>query len=158
MHDVPRQPSGPCAATALPYTLNPGTALHASRFSAQFNPNLYNEGKVCLSLLGTWQVGKVCLSLLGSWWGARAWKRSGLAAVVLEPPRLVCVFAWAPFEPCPNITLCLLWSLLACACTPRLNLTLRLLWSLLWSLRRAGEASRGPPTSPPCCKCSSPSR
>jgi hypothetical protein len=24
----------------------------------QFNPNLYNEGKVCLSLLGTWQGGR----------------------------------------------------------------------------------------------------
>ena len=152
MHDVPCQ---------LPGRVLPLRSVHkerAYRFSVQFNPNLYNEGKVCLSLLGTWQVGKVCLSLLGSWWGARAWKRSGLAAVVLEPPRLVCVFAWAPFEPRPNITLCPLWSLLACACTPRLNLMLRLLWSLLWSLRRAGAASRGPPTSPPCCKCSSPSR
>jgi hypothetical protein len=24
----------------------------------QFNPNLYQEGKVCLSLLGTWQGGR----------------------------------------------------------------------------------------------------
>lgn len=26
--------------------------------SVRFNPNLYNDGKVCLSLLGTWQAGK----------------------------------------------------------------------------------------------------
>ena len=27
----------------------------AERFCMSFNPNLYNEGKVCLSLLGTWE-------------------------------------------------------------------------------------------------------
>jgi hypothetical protein len=35
-------------------------------FCLQFNPNLYNCGKVCLSLLGTWAGGQ------GESWDAQA--------------------------------------------------------------------------------------
>ena len=31
--------------------------------AVRFNPNLYNCGKVCLSLLGTWQGPGVCYVL-----------------------------------------------------------------------------------------------
>ena len=43
-----------------------GAVRRAGGGSVRFNPNLYNCGKVCLSLLGTWSGGR------GEGWDARS--------------------------------------------------------------------------------------
>lgn len=42
--------------------------------SVRFNPNLYNCGKVCLSLLGTWEGGK-----------GEGWNQSASSALQVRP-------------------------------------------------------------------------
>lgn len=42
------------AVSGLSHRLPPPHPLDCTGMQARFNPNLYAEGKVCLSLLGTW--------------------------------------------------------------------------------------------------------
>lgn len=50
------------------YPAVPPLFRYLSQCSGRLNPNLYDNGKVCVSLLGTW-IGKVssCASLFQTW-------------------------------------------------------------------------------------------
>ena len=51
------------------YPAVPPLFRYLSQCSGRLNPNLYDNGKVCVSLLGTW-IGKVTLSSARPWGAA----------------------------------------------------------------------------------------
>lgn len=54
------------------YPAVPPLFRYLSQCSGRLNPNLYDNGKVCVSLLGTW-IGKVRLPPThGEWWCCQA--------------------------------------------------------------------------------------
>ena len=50
------------------YPLSPPVFFYVSYCTDRLNPNLYEDGKVCISLLGTW-TGKVCHMSWGAFFG-----------------------------------------------------------------------------------------